>query len=599
MLNNLTISDFAIIEKTEINFRAGLNILTGETGAGKSILIDAIALINGGRADISAIRNGAQKANISAEFSDIPVNLQNFLSEQELQNVDSPDEVIIRRTLRDKSSKAFVNSLASTTAQIREIAEDLINIHGQNASQTLLTSEGQRERLDRAAKNEEILAKTAKNFHLLQKKRREFALLQEVEKADRERAELLDYQLEELEQLAPEVGEFSVLSARHRELSNAEEILQEGGNLAYGLLEAETNPAQMLKSFVQMANKLTKKSPQFQDAAELLSQSAVYIEEAADSLQRALSVFEENPEEFAKIDARMSELHRLANKHRIAPDELAEKFQELTAEREVLAGRKQQSEELVVEISKLEEEYKKIAAELSKLRQEESKKLASRVEKLIRGLGMEKAVFAIKVSPTERQSAQGIDEIDFQLCANPGQNLQSIAKIASGGELSRISLAIEVASLSLEREEYIEDDGDKNNEKDGKKIQKITEKNIVKGKKKITEQSSKNPPHTIIFDEIDAGIGGETADTVGKLLAELAKYHQVLCITHLPQVASYADCHFRIEKFSDDNSTQTSVRELSREEKISEIARMLGDSNSETSQKHALEMLNRAEEIKK
>ena len=442
MLNNLTISDFAIIEKTEINFRAGLNILTGETGAGKSILIDAIALINGGRADISAIRNGAQKANISAEFSDIPVNLQNFLSEQELQNADNPDEVIIRRTLRDKSSKAFVNSLASTTAQIREIDEDLINIHGQNASQTLLTSEGQRERLDRAAKNEEILAKTFKNFHLLQKKRREFALLQEAEKADRERAELLDYQLEELEQLAPEAGEFSELSARHRELSNAEEILQEGGNLAYGLLEAETNPAQMLKSFVQMANKLAKKSPQFQDAAELLSQSAVYIEEAADSLQRALSVFEENPEEFAKIDARMSELHRLANKHRIAPDELAAKFQELAAEREVLAGRKQQSEELVIEISKLEEEYKKIAAELSYLRQEESKKLASKVEKLILGLGMEKAVFAIKVSPTERQSAQGIDEIDFQLCANPGQSLQSIAKIASGGELSRISLAI-------------------------------------------------------------------------------------------------------------------------------------------------------------
>lgn len=550
MLNTLTIEQFAIIEKTEICFQPGFNILTGETGAGKSILIDAIGHILGERADAGLIRRGAEKADIQAYFSNIPDALKAALADNEHDDPDSPDEAHLRRIIRGKGSKIFINSHTSTAAKLKEYADQLVSIHGQHANQALLQNSGQRGRVDRYGKLDAELRAVQNAYRTWKALEQEHQTWLDSAHSQQERLELLSYQLEELNTAAPKPGEFAQLEAEHAALASADEILNKGGQLIDLIHEADPSIAGMLRRAEQLAADLAGLHPAYQEACELISQSSIYFSEAHDSLSRQLSRTEHDPQALASLDERMSALHSLARKHRIDAADLHQRWQELAAEYEQLSSAEAHGGSLEKAVLDAKNAYFAAAAELTAARQKAADALAADALQWIHQLGMEKAQFTIAIQPAEKPAAHGLDNVTYLLCANPGQALQPLAKTASGGELSRISLAIETACL---------DD------------------NAV--------------PHTLIFDEIDAGIGGEVADTVGRLLAKLSQTRQVLCISHLPQVAAYAAHHFRIEKTSDDTSTQTRVIPLDDAGRIIEIARMLGSAASETSITHAKSML--------
>lgn len=550
MLNTLTIDQFAIIDHSEIHFKKGFNILTGETGAGKSILIDAIGHILGERADASLIRHGAEKADIQAWFSHIPPAFVQMLEDNEHLDPDAPDQAHLRRTIREKGSKVFINSQATTAAKLKEYSSQLVNIHGQHANQALLQSPEQRRRIDRYGKLDAALqavTEAYRHWKTLEQQQQEW---QKSREAQQERLELLNYQLQEFDSIAPKDNEFTELSERHSLLAAADDILAKGTQLIELLYENEQNISSHLHYAVQLAQTLASEHKAYQESAELIEQSHIYLEEARDTLNRQLSRIEHNPEELAALDERMTQLHTLARKHRIAPEALTEHWETLAEEQTALQTTQEKGDNLSKAVKEAETHYYQAAETLTAARQAAADELATEALTWIRQLGMEKAQFQIALTPANKPSVHGMDEVSFLLCANPGQTLQPLAKVASGGELSRISLAIEVACL---------DD------------------NAV--------------PHTLIFDEIDAGIGGEVADTVGRLLSKLSQTRQVLCITHLPQVAAYAAHHYRIEKTSDDTSTQTCVIPLDKKARITEIARMLGSADSTTSRQHAEMML--------
>ena len=553
MLEQLTIDQIAIIEHSEIHFRPGYNVLTGETGAGKSILIDALGLVLGERADASSIRHGEKRATVSATFRDLSAAHQQALADDGLDDPDNPGQVVIRRTLRDGGSKAWVNDQNVTGGKLKTLAAALVNIHGQHHNQALLKNDEQRRRLDRYAGHRELLAACADAWRHWQQLEKDHSAWQTARSSDEERLALLAYQLDEIEQLAPQEDEFDQLAAKQTLLASADQILASGSRLAEQLSDGEHNLQSALRHAQREAEHLAAIHDNYRETAELLEQSAVYLSEASDSLAKQLGKIEHDPEALAETEARMSALHALARKHHIDPGQLPAHWQTLAAEHEALSQKNQSGSALEAACRAAEADYHTKAAALSTARQKAAPALARDVEQWIHQLGMEKATFAIDVQPAARPAAHGNDDITYTLCANPGQTLQPLAKVASGGELSRVSLAIEVACLD----------------------------------------ETPTPPPTIIFDEIDTGIGGEIADTVGRLLHTLGQNRQVLCITHLPQVAAYADAHYRIEKHSDNHATQTRVTALDDEARITEIARMLGSAASDTSRDHARTMLAR------
>lgn len=552
MLDQLTIEHFAIIEKTAIHFRPGLNILTGETGAGKSILIDAVGLVLGERADASAIRHGAEKATISAAFTQLPDALRQQLRDEELDNPDAPDEAQIRRILREGGSKSFVNAIALPGNRLKTLAAQLISIHGQNENHILLKSDEQRQRLDRYSGNSALRDALRDAWQHWQQQRKAWQQWQNEQQAHAEKLELLRYQLEELDNIAPAENEFAELASEQEYLSAINDLLTTGNRLHYLINDAEPALRSGLKQARQLAEQLASTHASFAPLAELIEQSAIYLDESADTLSQQLSRTEHDPETLARVESRMSELHSLARKHHIAPEALSAHHHALRAQVEALESAEENGETLHQHLQEAEKRYHSLARDMHELRRANSARLAQDVENWIRRLGMAQATFAVDISPSAQPGAHGSDDITFLLCANPGQTLQPLAKVASGGELSRVSLAIEVACLD------------------------------------------ENPVPTVIFDEIDTGIGGEVADTVGHLLKTLSHNRQVLCITHLPQVAAYADHHYHIEKTSSDTSTQTRVIALDDDTRIIELARMLGSASSDTSREHARAMREQA-----
>ena len=526
MLEQLTIDQIAIIEHSEIPFRPGYNVLTGETGAGKSILIDALGLVLGERADASTIRHGQERATVSATFSALSAAHQQALADDGLDDPDNPGQIHIRRTLRDGGSKAWVNDQSVTGSKLKTLAATLVNIHGQHHNQALLKNDEQRRRLDRYANHRDLLTACHDAYRHWQHLEKEHEAWQNARTNDEERLALL---------------------------ASADQILASGNRLADQLSDGEHNLQSALRQAQREAEHLAAIHDNYRETAELLEQSAVYLNEASDSLAKQLNKIEHDPAALAETEARMSALHALSRKHHIDPEQLPAHWQTLAAEHQTLAQKNQSGSELEAACQAAEADYHGKAAALSAARQKAAPALARDVEQWIRQLGMEKATFAIDVQPAARPAAHGNDDITYTLCANPGQTLQPLAKVASGGELSRVSLAIEVACLD----------------------------------------ETPTPPPTIIFDEIDTGIGGEIADTVGRLLHTLGQSRQVLCITHLPQVAAYADAHYRIEKHSDGKQTQTRVTALDDSARITEIERMLGSADSDTSREHARSMLAR------
>ncbi|NOQ17378.1 MAG: DNA repair protein RecN [Methyloprofundus sp.] len=552
MLQNLNIIDLAIVESLDLNLEKGLSVLTGETGAGKSILLTALGLALGERADASYIRPDCQRAeiNLSFDLSDAPA-AKSWLEENEF---DDDEQCLIRRTIRqDGRSKAYINGRPTTLQALKLLSSQLVEIHGQHAHLTLLDNDAQRGFLDDFAKNTDLLAETNQaylqwrtNFHELQ------ALIKSsTEQSNQE--DLFRYQLNELEQLDLVNYDYAALSAEHTKLANLEQILKVGQLQLDLLSENEQQSAnQMVNQSISALTDLTSLASEFDEPNKLLIEAQIQINEASQQLRRFLESQEIDPQRMQELESQIGIIQSLSRKHHVKPEGLPAVAEKLYTELESLSHSTERIDELTELVVQNKAHYFSLAQSLSQKRIENAQTLSTLISAMIQELGMPQGEFSISISPQDisEPKINGIDKIEFLVSANPGLPLRPLAKVASGGELSRISLAIQV-----------------------------------------TISHDKDAP-TMIFDEVDAGIGGGIAEIVGQKLRALGNNTQVLCVTHLPQVASQAHQHLFVYKTNDNAMTTSSVKVLSTEQRIEETARMLGGVNiTDSTLTHAKEML--------
>jgi DNA repair protein RecN (Recombination protein N) len=552
MLTHLHISNFTIIDELDLDLRPGMTTLTGETGAGKSIIIDALGLILGGRADSSLVRFGSQRCDISATFSlpqDSPA--YEWLRQQEL---DQEGECLVRRTLsQDGKSRAFINGQPATLQQLKELGENLINIHGQHEHQSLQKKDRQRQVLDAFA-GLQILATRVKGVY--QRWHSKQLQLGEMRQQATQKAlqqEYLQFQVQELAALNLQPLEIPLLQQEQQLLANVDKILQTGQQTLAVLFTAEEgNALQCLQLAQNYLANLSETDARLATAVELLNGAIIQAEEATAELKSYLKHVEADPNRLQQVEDRLSILYELARKHKVQPEQLTAHLQRLSDELKQVASLDEQCLYLQTEIADLEAEYLQIAQELSAKRQTAASQLANLITEQMQGLAMAGGQFAVQLQACSEYQAMGLESVEFLVSANPGYPLQALAKVASGGELSRISLAIQV----------------------------------------ITAQF--NPVPSLIFDEVDVGIGGGTAEVVGRLLRSIGSRRQVLCVTHLAQVAAQGHQHLQVEKRLSQQTTITRIIELDSEQRINEIARMLGgvDITAQTLA-HAKEMLAR------
>lgn len=541
MLNHLHIKNFVLIENLTIDFHSGFNVLTGETGAGKSIVVDAIELALGGRAT-QIIRQENQHCDITLTFdlSNNPI-AQHWLIEN---NFISDNECIIRRIITEEKSRTTINGYTCSLNAVRELSTHIINIHGQHEQQFLLKSDKQRDLLDTFAKNE-ILRKQInmlyQEWHDTKARVNELLSPQNNQQA---KIDLLRYQINELQDLALKINEVTELEQEYKQKTNAGDIQQHCKNALQILSE----------DFLYNAHKeiLATKDyePKLNNVVELLNQGLILTKEAVSELQDYLDSTDIDHERIQWIENRLDKIYQVARKHHVQPNELIIFIEKLAQELHILEHRDTQIELLQKQIATLEKNYADLAEQLSQQRKNAAEFLNNEVSKKMHLLGMKDGKFVIHFEKIHDITAHGQDKIEFQVCTNSGQNVQALNKIVSGGELSRIALAIQVISAQKE-----------------------------------------NTP-TLIFDEIDVGIGGGTAEIVGKLLKTLGKKVQVFSVTHLPQVAAQADQHFQVSKKDKDKKTRTEIVKLDSNARVKEIARMLGGVKiTESSLAHAKEML--------
>ena len=553
MLKTLSISQLAIIERLELDFQAGLTVISGETGAGKSILMDSLGLVLGERADSGMIRHGAERAEIQAELDVSHIQpAMAWLQEHEL---DEDGELNIRRVLRDNgNSSAWINGRKTTLSQLKDLGEHLVDIHGQHEHQSLLKAAAQRELVDEFAQNGEQLAQLKRSWRRWQELQQRYDQLSQAG-ADRDsRLDWLGFQLKELQELNLQANELEELEQEHRKLANAGQLLQDC-QLASALLYNDETSAQGLLAQAERAlENVSELDPSLAEAAELVSNASVQAQEAADSLRRYADGIELDPERLNLVESRLAAVHDLARKHHCEPEALVETQTNLQSEYDDLAQADVRKEELAAELTAAEQQWQQQAAAISKLRQQAAKQLSTAVTAAMQPLGMPNGQFQISVSEAA-PSVFGHDKVVFEVAMNPGQPFQSMAKVASGGELSRVSLALQV----------------------------------------VAAKAVHVPVR--VFDEVDTGIGGGVAQIVGQQLQQLATSCQVLCITHLPQVASHGQQHLYVHKQTDGNQTQTAVSELKANDRVEELARMLGGVEmTEQSLAHAQEMYEHAQQ---
>lgn len=552
MLNHITVHNFAIVEHLELDLCTGMTVITGETGAGKSIMLDAMGLTLGGRADSGAVRAGTDRAEVHASFdiNTLP-EAANWLAEKEIEH---DNEVILRRTItKEGRSRAFINGLPCTLQDLKSIGELLIDIHGQHAHQSLLKKETHKRLLDEHASAENLAKDVTAIYQLWKKSKTAHENLSTQNQEQSAQLQLLRYQCEELDTLEPTEHELSDLEQEQEQLANAEESIQQGQHLLE--ICRDGNSANISALFSQALTSLddtNSNNPQVTEARDLLESAKIQLEEAADTLQDHFGAIEINPARLQEVEQRLSSIYDIARKHKIKPSNLIELHQNLQQQLDQLQNADVALEEFELEIANLEKEYTSAAKKLSKARKKAASTFSKSVTEQIQQLGMPGGNFTVALIPHEKNelNRHGLENVEFQVSTNPGQPTKGIAKIASGGELSRISLAIQV----------------------------------------IAAQASKIP--TLVFDEVDVGIGGAVAEVVGRLLRALGSQGQVLCVTHLPQVAAQGHQHLNVIKTTDGTQTQTGIDELPQEEKVKEIARMLGGINlTEQSLAHAKEML--------
>ncbi len=547
MLTHLSIKNFTLVDQLDLELQPGMTALTGETGAGKSIMLDALALALGDRGDGDKVRAGEERADISAQFdlSQSP-DARQWLVEHDLS--DNQDCILRRVVTAEGRSRGYINGQPATMSQLRELGNLLIDIHSQHAHQSLLRKDTHRHLLDNFG-GLQPLAEQVQQAHQQwhQCHQRLQSLLNQSAEYE-QKLQLLSFQVEELDALGLKAGELQELEDEHKLLANAEQSLQTCQLLAELCGGDEQSLESLIARTLNQFAQLPHKTDDLQEAEELLISADIQIRESSNALNRHLNSVEINPERLQEVDERLGSIFQTARKHRVPPSELVALHEQLSAELEALTGDDHKIEHLEAEEQQLKQTLLALAEQLSSKRHKAAQKLAKAVNEQLHSLAMTGSHFEPVLHATE-PSKHGLESVEFLISTNPGASPKPLAKIASGGELSRISLAIVV----------------------------------------VTAQTSSIP--TMVFDEVDVGIGGATADVVGSLLRQLGERGQIICVTHLGQVAARAHHHLQVSKNQSKQSVTSQLRRLDNEEKVVEIARMIGGSETAQSLAHAKEMI--------
>ncbi len=555
MLSHIHVRNLAIVDEIEVELDSGLTALTGETGAGKSILVDALGLVLGDRAEARVIRHDAARAEISAAF-DISAmdDIAAWLAERDM---DLDGECQLRRVInRDGRSRGYINGQPVAMQTLRELGEQLVDIHGQHEHQSLLRSAVQRQLLDDFGGYPVLLGEVAE---LQQQWQQAYTALEQAtaNEADRDaRIDVLRYQLNELDALGLSAADIACIDEEHARQANAGRLLEAAQRGLQRLDSDEGESAAMLVSrTLDEIGELTRHDSALQESARLLGEADVLIQESVGALRHYADGLELDPERLQWLEQRIAVLHDLARKHRCRPEQLPAVETRLRNELDSIENADANRERLAQQLAGLQQDYRAAAKKLTTKRRQAARTFSREITQAMQQLGMTGGVFEVQVSPRreDRPGKHGMDSIEFMVSANKGQPVQPLGKVASGGELSRISLSIQV----------------------------------------ISADSAVIP--TLIFDEVDSGIGGGVAEIVGTRLRALAGNRQVLCVTHLPQVAALAHQQLQVSKLAGDETTHTRIRQLDEQERIDELARMLGGVKiTRQTREHAREMLDLA-----
>jgi len=536
MLTQLTISDFAIVKSLDIEFRHGMTTITGETGAGKSIAIDALSLCLGARAESSMVRPLGKRADVCATFN-IEKNKQalKFLHDGEL---DNDHLCILRRTVsKEGRSKGYINGRAVPISQLKEVGQYLLNIHGQHAHQGLLNSAMQLSLLDQYASHHKLVAQVELSYQNYQYISKQLKTLRQQQEQALAKSQLLEYQVEELDSFELLAGEFERIEVEHQRLANSENLQAASQHLLEQLSDsADFNIESALNQAITTLDQLLTDDPSLNGLSEMLNGALIQVQESSIELNAYNQSIEQDPQRLSDIEQRLSKAMQLARKHHVEPRQLPQVHRDIRQQLDDLSNNDQQITELEQQLVAVNVDYRTHAQKLSASRQIAATKLERLITRSMRRLAMDHAQFEITLSTNTDSplSKLGVDNIEFRVSANPGQPLEPLSKVVSGGELSRISLAISV----------------------------------------ITANKVATP--TLIFDEVDVGISGPTAATVGQMLRELGQSTQILCVTHLPQVAGCGHHQMQVIKQTDGHSTNTTMIALDQQSRVSELARLLG-----------------------
>ncbi len=556
MLESIVINNFTIIDRTHIEFEQGLTALTGETGAGKSILLDAIKLVLGDRADSDTVKAGGDKADISVIFDISELELaQQWLHDNDL---DSGGECLLRRVIQSNGrSKAYINGSPVALTQLREIGEMLVDIHGQHEHQSLQKPNVQRQLLDTKLPDRSVLDSVRDSYREWKRLHDTLRSAIGASSEKQQRIDLLNLYCQELHELALKDGEIDALEEEYHRLSHAGQILETTSMLIDSLYDNDDyNVQSRLTSCLAELEELSRIDTSMRENADMIQSALIQVQEVASQLRDYQDRIDLDPKRLDWLNSRLSQAQNLARKHHVDTSELVALARRFDEELEQLQFSEQDIEKLQRSLVAAEQRYLDHAGQLSEQRRQTAKALSMQVSDVMQTLGLQGGSFEIALEnmadeiDNNRYSANGMDRIQFLVSANPGQPLKPLVRVASGGELSRISLAIQV----------------------------------------ILSESSRIP--TLIFDEVDSGIGGGIAEIVGRKLREIAARRQVFCVTHLPQVASQAHHHYQVRKTKSNDSTSTDVCPLDEQQRLEEIARMLGGMTiTEQTRAHAREML--------
>ncbi|QCU28217.1 DNA repair protein RecN [Burkholderia pseudomallei] len=547
MLRHLSIRDFVIVAALDLEFDSGFTVFSGETGAGKSILIDALALALGERADASVVRTGSGRADISAEFTPHD-RVARWLDEHAF---DADDTVMLRRVVdANGRSRAFINGTSATLAQLREVGEMLVDIHGQHAHQLLMRADAQRELFDTHAGLAADAAAVARGYRAWRDATHAIDAAQAHERERQLEREKLAWQLAELDKLAPQPGEWDEITAEHKRLTHSANLIDGVQGALGAISESDDAMLTQLGAIVSRLRSLAEYDPALNDALASLEPAEIQLQEASYSLSHYAQRLDLDPDRLAQVETRLDALHSTARKFRLPPETLHDEHEARRAQLAELDAAADLSA-LQAVADKAKQAYLADAQKLSKARAQAAKALGVAVTTGMQELSMAGGSFEVALVPLAEGGAHGLEQVEFRVAGHAGVPLRPLAKVASGGELARISLALAVIA------------------------------------------SAASPTTTLIFDEVDTGIGGGVAEVVGRLLHQLGQMRQVLCVTHLPQVAARGDHHFQVAKGEDgEGGTVSTVVPLDRASRIEEVARMLGGLEiTATTRKHAKEML--------